>query len=154
MLQQPLYSLFLRMIPEAFVVLLGICLLTNSEVNYKNITVASILGGTGVYLTRLMPIHFGVHTILGSLVYIALSYKFNNIKMHKSIVGTLISIILLFISDILLVPLYKILNLPMEILMGKSIISVLATLPSLILFYFMVRIIVSLNRKKYNNEQN
>jgi uncharacterized membrane protein YagU involved in acid resistance len=140
------------MIPEAFFVLLSICLLTNSKINYKNIAIASIIGGTGVYVARLMPIHFGVHTILGSVIYILLSYKFNNIKINKAIVGTLISIILLFISDILLIPLYKILNLPIELLMGKSLLSVLATLPSLILFYIMVRIIVSLKGKKYNNE--
>lgn len=152
MLQQPLYSLFIRMIPESFFILLSICLLTNSKVNYKNIVIASILGGTGIYLTRLMPIHFGVHTILGSVIYILLSNKFNTIKTHKAIMGTLISIILLFISDILLIPLYKILNLPIELLMGKSLLSVLATLPSLILFYIMVRIIVSLKGKKYNNE--
>lgn len=150
MLQQPLYSLFIRMIPEAFFILLSICLLTNSKINYKNIAIASIIGGTGVYITRLMPIHFGVHTILGCMIYILLSYKFNNTKLDKAIVGTLISIISLFISDILLVPIYNLFNVPIDLLMGKSIVSVLATLPSLILFYIMIRIIIFLKRKNTN----
>lgn len=155
MLQQPLYSLFIRMIPEAFFVLLSICLLTNSKINYKNIAIASIIGGTGVYLIRLMPIHFGVHTVLGTMIYILLSFKFNNIKLQRAIVGTLISVILLFISDIMLFTIYEgVLKLSLEILIGNSLLAVIATLPSLIIYYMMVRIIAYLKENKFKNEQN
>lgn len=148
MLQQPLYSLFIRMIPESFFILLSVCLLTNSKINYKNIAIASIIGGVCVYLTRLMPIHFGVHTILGVMIHILLSNKFNYIKMQKAIFGALISIILIFISDIMLFTLYKsVLKLPFEILIGNSLLAVIATLPSLIIYYIMVRIVVYLKEK-------
>lgn len=155
MLQQPLYSLFIRIIPEAFFVVLSICLLTNSKINYKNIATAAVIAGTCVYLTRLLPIHFGVHTVLGVVIYYLLAYKFNNIKMNKVLLGTMVSTILLFISDALLVAIYKnIFDLPVELLMGKTLYSLVITLPSLIIFYFLVRIVVYFKGKNYESRKN
>lgn len=152
MLQQPLYSLFIRLIPEAFFILLSVCLLTNSKINYKNIAIASIIGGTCVYIFRMMPVHFGIHTIIGVMVYILLSYKYSNIQIHKAVVGALITVILLFISDTMLFFLYKgVLNLPLDILVGNSLLAVIATLPSLIIFYIIVILIVNIKGIKVKN---
>lgn len=152
MLEQPLYSLFIRMIPEGFVILLAICMLTNSKADYKNIAIASAIGGTCVYITRMMPVHFGVHTILGVIIYYLLSYKFNGVKVQKAIVGALISTILLFIADLLIVFIYKnIFILPIDLLMGKSLLSLIVTLPSLIIFYLIVKMLVYFRAKKWKD---
>ncbi len=142
MLQQPIYSLFIRIVPEAFLIMYSICLLTNSKIDFKKIFISAIIGGTGVYIARLMPIHFGVHTILASMLNILLAVKINNIKMHRAIAGTMISVILIFISDILIVTIYaNVFELSPDIIMGQSVIAVIASFPSLIIFYLIVRLI-------------
>jgi len=149
MLQQPIYSLFLRLIPEAILIMYAICLLTNSKADMKKLIISGIIGGTVVYLVRLLPIHFGVHTILSILFDILLAVKLNNIEMHKAISGSLISIIIIFISDIILVAVYlNIFQLSSELVLGQSLVSVIASIPSLIIFYFIVRAIVNFREKR------
>lgn len=152
MLQQPLYSLFIRLIPEAFLIMYAICVLTNSNIDYKKIFISSILGATGVYIVRLFPIHFGVHTIIGVMIYILLANKLNNVDIYKSIAGSLISVILIFISDIIVIAIYNnVLQLP-EIILGKSLLTYVASLPSLLIYYLIVRIIVYFKRGKVKHE--
>ena len=153
MLQQPLYSLFIRMIPETFLIMYAICKLTNSKVDFKKILLSSLIGGTGVYMTRLLPIHFGVHTILAVLFDILLVVRLNSINIHKAIKGSLISVILLFSTDLIFVAVYTGLNLTSAIT-GQSLLSVIAGIPSLIMFYIIIRMITYFKYKRAVHEQN
>ena len=154
MLQLPILSLFIRLIPETFLVMYAICLLTNSKVDLKKIFISGVIGGIVIYILRLLPIHFGVHTILAVMFYILLSIKLNKIEMYKAIAGSLVSEITLFISDFILVFVYTgILKFPSEVLFGKTWIGTVAGIPSLILFYFIVRLIAYFKGKRANYEQ-
>lgn len=149
MLQQPIYSLFIRLIPEAFLIMYSICLLTNSKVDFKKILAASVIGGTGVYIARLMPIHFGIHTILAVLLDILLMVKLLNIEIHKAIAGALILIITIFASDIIIFAIYtNIFRFSPEVINGQTMLSVIYGLPSLLVFYFIIRIIVLIKEKR------
>ena len=153
MLQQPLYSLFIRIIPETFLVVYSICLLSNSKVDFKRIFISSIIGGTGLYVTRLLPIHFGVHTIIAILFDIALAVKLNNIEIHKAIKASLESVLLLFTSDIILVVFYNAINFT-KALSGHTLVTVIAGIPSMIFYYFIVKVIIYYKSKRITNEQN
>ena len=153
MLQQPLYSLFIRLIPEAFLIMYAICKLTNSVADFKKILLSSLIAGIGVYVTRLFPIHFGVHTILAVLFDILLAVKLNNINIHKAIKGSLVSVILLFSTDLIFVAIYTGLHLTSAIT-GQSLLSVIAGIPSLIMFYIIVRMITYFKFKRTVHEQN
>lgn len=153
MLQQPLYSLFIRIIPETFIVIYAICLLSDSKVDLKRIFISGILGGIGIYAVRFLPIHFGVHTIIAILFDIALAVYLNNIEIHKAISASLTSVLLLFSSDIILVVVYNALNFT-SALSGQTMVSVLAGFPSLVMFYFIVRIITYTKIMRVKNEQN
>ncbi len=152
MLQQPLYSLFIRLIPENLIVIYAICLLTESDVNLKNLFISGIIGGICVYLTRMLPIHFGVHTILSVMLMIVLAIRLNGIEIHKAITASLTSVILLFISDLMFVVFYNALNFT-SALSGQTLVSVLAGVPSLVLFYFIVRFIIFIKGMRVKNEQ-
>lgn len=152
MLQQPLYSLFIRLIPETFIVMYAICLLTKSDANFKNIFISAIIGGICVYLTRMLPIHFGVHTILSIMLIIVLAIKLNNIEIQKAITASLTSVILLFISDMMLVVFYNFINFT-SALSGQTLVSVVAGVPSLVLFYFIVKAIICVKDMRVKNEQ-
>lgn len=149
MLHQPIYSLFIRMIPEAFLIMYSICLLTGSKADLKKLSIASIMGGVGVYIVRLLPIHFGVHTILSVMIDILLAVKILNINIHKAIVGTLKSIIVIFISDIVLFSIYtNIFQFSSEVINGQTMLSVILGMPSLIIFYLVIRIVVYMKEKR------
>lgn len=152
MLQQPLYSLFIRLIPENLIVIYAICLLTESDVNLKNLFISGIIGGICVYLTRMLPIHFGVHTILSVMLMIVLAIRLNGIEIHKAITASLTSVILLFISDLMFVVFYNAINFT-SALSGQTLVSVLAGVPSLVLFYFIVRFIIFIKGMRVKNEQ-
>lgn len=149
MLHQPLYSLFIRMIPEAFLIMHSICLLTASHKDLKKISTAAVLGGIGVYIVRLMPIHFGVHTILAVMIDILLVVKILDINIQKAISGTLISIIIIFMSDIILFAIYtNVFHFSSEVIAGQTIVSVISGIPSLIIFYFIIRAVVYVKEKR------
>ncbi|MEA5093856.1 hypothetical protein SDC9_107036 [bioreactor metagenome] len=151
MLQQPIYSLFIRIIPETFLVMYAICLLSDSEVDFKKVLISGVIGGVGIYFVRFLPIHFGVHTIIAILFDIALAVKLNNIEIHKAIKATLTSVILLFSSDIILVVVYNSLNFT-SALSGQTLLSVIAGIPSMIFYYLIVVIIINLKSKRIKNE--
>lgn len=154
MLQQPIYSLFIRLIPETFLILYSICLLTNSKVDLKKLSIVSIIGGTVVYITRLMPIHFGVHTILSVMFDIFLAVKLIKIEIYKAIAGSLIAVVICFASDIILIFVYtKLFQFGSDIVLGQSALSFIASFPSLIIFYLIIRIIVHFKEKRVRYEQ-
>lgn len=149
MSEHDILSLITRMIPEAFLLVYSICRLTGTKIYFKKIFISSILGGLGVYIIRLLPVHFGVHTIISVMLYIILVVKINNIEMFKAMATTLLAIIMIFISDLVLVFVYtNIFQLSSELLFGKSWISALSGIPSLILFYFIVQFITYFREKR------
>lgn len=155
MLQQNILSLFTRMLPEAFLVIYAIYRLTNTNVNMKKILISSVIGGIGVYATRLFPIHFGVHTIIAIMLYIILAVNLNKIEMYKAITSALVSQILLFISDFIFIIIYtNCFKFPSEVIVGKTWISAVAGIPPLILFYLIILLIAFFYEKRKNNEQN
>lgn len=151
MLQQPIYSLFIRIIPETYLVMYAICLLSDSKVDIKRVLMSGVIGGIGIYLVRFLPIHFGVHTIIAILFDIALAVKVNNIEIHKAISATLTSVILMFSSDIILVVVYNAMNFT-SALSGKTLLSVIAGIPSMMFYYLIVVIIVNIKSKRIKNE--
>nr|WP_300094959.1 hypothetical protein [Sedimentibacter sp.] len=118
----------------------------------KNLFISGIIGGICVYLTRMLPIHFGVHTILSVMLMIVLAIRLNGIEIHKAITASLTSVILLFISDLMFVVFYNALNFT-SALSGQTLVSVLAGVPSLVLFYFIVRFIIFIKGMRVKNEQ-
>lgn len=155
MSQHDFLSFIVRMIPEAFLMIYAVCKLTNTNINLKRIFVSCILGGVGVYIARLLPVHFGVHTIISVMIYIVLAIRINKIDMFKAIATTLAVIIVLFISDFTFVVIYtNVLHLSSELLFGQSWIAVVSGIPSLILFYLIVNFIVLIKKnRKIKNEQ-
>ncbi len=153
MLEQDILSLITRMIPEAFIIIYSIYILTKSKVNIKRILISSIIGGIGIYIIRLLPIHFGVHTILSIMMYIVLAVKLNKIDMYKAITITLVSIIILFILDFLIALIYsKIFQLSSELLFGGGLLSNIVSIPPLILFFIVIQFIVHIKEKKVTYE--
>lgn len=153
MLKQDILSIITRMIPEACLIIYSIYLLTKSKVDMKKIIISGIIGGIGIYLIRFLPIHFGVHTILSIMLYILLAVKLNKMDVYKVIAITLVSIIILFSTDFLFVIIFtKIFGISSEVLLSEGWVANITGIPSLILFYIVIRIIAYYKEKKVSNE--
>lgn len=153
MLKQDILSIITRMIPEACIIIYSIYLLTKSKVDKKKIIISGIIGGIGIYLIRFLPIHFGVHTILSIMLYILLAVKLNKMDVYKSIAITLLSIIILFSSDLVFVFLYtKIFQISSEILFSEGWVANITGIPPLLLLYLVIRLIAYFKEKKVNHE--
>lgn len=154
MLQQPSYSILVRLILEAFIMLNSICVLTNTKFQVGRALKWSIVICITVFIARLLPVHFGVHTIISIIIYIILSVKLFSIDIYRSIATVLIIHIVLFVSDLLLVMIYtKLLQLPAELVMSKTWVANVAGIPSLFIFYLIIKIIHYFKKKKANYEQ-
>ena len=142
MLEQPISALFLRMIPESIVVIYACYIIINKKLDNKKILFSGVLSGIIMYLVRMLPINFGVHTILGLLAYIGILSKWHKLELFKSIKVSLIVMIILFISDAVTVFVYiNILNISGEILFNKNIIGTLLSMPTLIIFVLIIMVI-------------
>jgi hypothetical protein len=86
------------------------------------------------------------------MLIIVLAIRLNNIDTHKAITASLTSVILLFISDMMLVVFYNAINFT-SALSGQTLVSVLAGVPSLVLFYIIVNIIIYVKGMRVKNEQ-
>ncbi len=106
-----------------------------------------------VFLTRILPISFGVHTFILLAIYIGIGYYYLGIKINKTILAALASIVLLSAADLANVfLLINIGGIPMEtILNEESLKRILYGMPSLAIFLMIVLVYSKfISRRKKN----
>ncbi|KZL89460.1 hypothetical protein [Clostridium magnum] len=144
-------EIFLRLIPEAFILILAGYAFSSKEVEKKLFCVASILLAMATYFVRMLPIHFGVHTIILLVIYVLLSVKINKIDIVKAMSAGLISSIILFLCEwINVFTLTKLLNINVDIVFKSPVKKCIYLLPSIMLFGLIISLIFYTNvlRKK------
>ena len=72
MLRLTAFEFIARVIPEGFVIMLAMIALSNIKLNVKRYIISSLLFAIYVYVGRMLPINYGVHTILDIFVMIIL----------------------------------------------------------------------------------
>lgn len=153
MLKQPIFTIFIRLLPEAFLFIYSIYRLTNTKTDFKKILISSFICGIGIYTIRLLPIHFGVHTIIAIMLYIFIAIKLNNIEIYKAITTVLLEMILLFMTDLTLILFYtKLFPYKADILFGQTWIASVSGLVSLFMFYLIISLICYIKGKRINYE--
>lgn len=152
MLKIPLILFFIRVIPESILLILFNYIISNEKIDKKRILFSGILLGISSYITRLLPIHFGVHTMIILMIYIFLTAKVNHIDTIRSIQAGIISFIVLFSCDWIFALLYtNILNISFYDLFKHPIKSAAYSIPSLVLMFSIMMIIFYI--KKYRNKK-
>lgn len=151
MLQLPIIALFLRTIPEGILLIFANYVITNTKIDKKKMVISGILLGISTYLVRLLPIHFGVHTIILLMVYILLSVKMNHIDFYKAVGSSIICVIVMFCFEWITVTIaINILGIIDAGLLGDPLMNILCGLPSLVVSYLAVLTIfyIKNNRRK------
>ncbi|AOR22800.1 hypothetical protein [Clostridium taeniosporum] len=135
MLRLTAFEVIVRGIPEAFVLILGMLVLSNTKLNLKRYIISSLIFAVCEYGIRMLPINYGVNTIIDIFVMVIIMCSINKSDIILSIKSSLIITIVLFICEALNILLLNIIfDDRLEMIMSNSILKTICGLPSLILF--------------------
>lgn len=147
-MQLSLTELVLRTVPEGLILILAAYVFSKIKTDKNKILVSGIILGITTYLVRLLPVDFGVHTIIIIVANIILLVNINKINLFNAISSALLSMFTLVICD--LANFYfieNILKISFDSLTSSILIKTLWGLPSLILYLA----IIALTFYKNNN---
>ncbi|NFE21282.1 hypothetical protein FDF42_03515 [Clostridium botulinum] len=91
----------MRTLPECFLIIFVIQVFSNDKINKNKYVLSSALLSIIMYFIRLLPIHYGVHTILNIIAIILICTFINEVTPIKSITYSLILMSLLALSEAL-----------------------------------------------------
>lgn len=132
MLKLTLLEFFLRVIPEAMTFILGVHAWSKIQIYKKNFLLSSFLLAVGIFMIRMMPISYGIHTLLTIIVVIILMTQLQKIDIVKAIRGSIITIICQFcaemINAIMITTLFK---QDLEMIFEQPLLKIIYGLPSL-----------------------
>ena len=139
MLKLPLLEIVLRGIPEEFLLIFAMYAFSKTAINIKRYIISSIFMIILIYLIRLLPIQFGVHTIIGLIASIVLTVNINKIPIIKSIQASIIAMIVETISEGINIFMIKyIFKLDVNYVFNEPILKILYGIPSLLIFGIVV----------------
>lgn len=139
MIQITLLELFSRIVPESFFIIWGGYLLNNKSLNKQLCFISTIILSFSTYLIKMLPIDYGVHTIIILIMLIYILVKINKLNIIKSIYSAFIFITLLSVFELInLFVLEKILRLDIQTLFNTTLNRIMYMYPSLILFICII----------------
>lgn len=145
MLKLTLFELIVRTIPEGFLFILASYIFASQQIDKKRYCIAGVLIGICTYLIRMLPINFGVHTIILLVLYTLIGILICKINVVRCITAGLVSIIIMFTSELLnVVLIQKILEIPLEKVVGNPYMKQLYFMPSLLIFASVMFILYKL----------
>lgn len=137
----------LRTIPETFIMIWGIYVISREKINFKRYIILAIINSLTIFLIRKLPIIFGVHTIINIFAIIAICSIFG-MPVIKAIYSTLLVFILLIIGEILNMTLLNYMNININSEARGSFMQIFYQLPSLIILLSGITIIYYILNKK------
>lgn len=139
MLKLTVLEFIFRGIPESFLIILAGYIINYRKINLEQYCAASIIYALAAYLIRMLPIAYGVHTILDIIVIILLLVKINKISVLRAISCSLIFMIILSICEwINVFILENLIKLNIEEVFKSRIDKILYSIPSMILFGLII----------------
>lgn len=148
MLESSIVYILVRTFPESLVLVLSGMILLGNSIDIKNLFKKGILLGMTVVFIRVLPINFGVHTMLAMIPFALIIFE----SSGKDIIKTMITTCTVWIALILSEGIYSIIaavifKIPTETLMNKDLQGALITLPSLIIVLIIVFIFKGIENK-------
>lgn len=138
-----------RLIPEVLVFTFASYTFSNTRIDKKKYMLSTLLLGIAVFIVRLLPINFGVHTLLTIIMMTVITCNVSKINAISGIKASIITATLLFLCEGLNVLALKIIfkdNL-VNIISDPTLKTIYA-LPSLVLFSAIITFNYMNNSKK------
>lgn len=145
---QPI-EFILRAIPEGFLFILAVYIFSKTEIDKRKYITSSIVYAVTIFLVRLLPINYGVHSILALLFLVLFITIYNKIDTIKVMRSVLIIFIIQFLTEGLnIIILNLIPNIDLDSLLNSALIKNLLGLPSLAAAYLIVYLFYLKNNKR------
>lgn len=138
----------LRGIPEGFLFIISIYVFSKVSINKKKCIISSLLYSANAYLIRLLPINYGVHTILSLLFLGVLIIYYNKIDVIKALRSTIIIFLIQFLAEGVNVLLLNAINIDINNISNDPLTKSILGIPSLLISYLVVIIFYFINNKK------
>lgn len=139
MLRLTWFEFIVRGIPEQFLFVLAIYAFSKIRIDLKKYLLSGVLASIMLYLVRLLPIQYGVHSLVSLVILIIIVSYINKIDIIKSIRGGISTFVLCFILEgINLSFIQFVLKMNLNNIMNNHILKTLTGLPSLIVFGIVV----------------
>ncbi|MCT8978564.1 hypothetical protein N4T77_18400 [Clostridium sp. CX1] len=139
MLKLSVLEIFLRLIPESLILILAAYAFSGKSINKINFFVSTILISIATYLVRMLPIHFGVHTIILLIIYVLITVNINKINIIKATSAGLTSATILFICEwINVFIITDLLKFNIENMLKNDLLKVVYGIPSIVLFALII----------------
>lgn len=150
MLRISWFEFIVRGIPEEFLFVLAVYTFSKTGINLKKYLLSGTIFWILASSIRLLPIQYGINTILSLIALIILVSYINKIDVVKAIRAGLITLIMEFVFEgINLLIIQFILKVDLNVMMNNPILKTLYGLPSIILFgIFVITYYIRLSRRK------
>ena len=140
MLESSLVYIITRTFPESLVLVLSGVILLGINIDKKRIFKDGIFLGFIIGIIRLLPITFGVHSILSMISLCIILLRYDNNDIIKSMVSTCLVWISLALSECIYILIsISFLNIKVERLTDNTTLQgAIITLPSLLIMFLIV----------------
>lgn len=136
-------------IPESLLIFLLIYSLAKKKVDKKSYIQASAIQATAQYFIRMLPINYGVHTVLAMVLTILLLVYLIRLPIIKAITYTIIAVIIVALSEeFYMAILINIIKVDFKSIAGKTMISTFYVFPYLIFVGAAVVVIRRMRKAK------
>lgn len=147
MLRLTWIEFFLRTIPEIFILIWGIHVVSKKSINIPKFIISSIALSILTFFVRWLPIYFGVHMIINQILITSIMVIID-IPIIKSIYSTLLMLFILTLGEFLNVGLLNLLNINTSIEFINPLKKCLYWSPSLIFVLLFIIIVNYLLKAK------
>ncbi|ACQ54520.1 hypothetical protein [Clostridium botulinum] len=149
MLKIGVIELLMRLTPESVLLIFIVQAFSNSKISKNKYILSSILLATTIYSIRLLPIHYGVHTILNIIAIILICIFINEVTPIKAISYSLILSIFLALSEALnLYFIYKIFGENVVDIFENPLKKSISGIPSMIMLIITVLFIFKIKNRR------
>ncbi|ENZ03284.1 hypothetical protein [Clostridium thermobutyricum] len=145
----PIEFIFIT-IPESFLLVFSLYVLTKAKFDFKRYFTSVVLLSFSVYLIRLLPISYGIHTILNIIILVGLGIEINKIDMIDTVRAAIIAAVVLFLSEGLDLGIMKVFAENINYIFNNEILKIIWGFPSLIIFVILILLIKKLGDKFIN----
>jgi len=147
MLKLTWIEFFLRAIPEAFILIGGVHIVSRKSFDIPKYIFSSIVSSILGFFIRWLPIYFGVHMIINIILIISIMVIIK-IPLIKAIYSTLLMFFMLSLSEVLNMVILNLLNINISMNSLSPVIKCVVTIPSLIFLSLFIIIINYLLKSK------
>ncbi|MEG0128802.1 hypothetical protein [Clostridium sp.] len=143
-------EIIFRVVPEMFLIFWAIYVFSGISLDKKKYLKAVIIGTAGVSFIRMLPVHYGVHTIICVCLVFILSYTICKIDIMSAGKSSIMEIIMQFIAEGINIAIIEhIFKLDVNVIFNNSYLRVLYGIPSLLICVILIVIYdICKNRKK------